>query len=471
MFVLQFEKEETASCSSVQTPQSEKSDLPFEKEPETTGSTAIDSSSKEDTAKRKSRTVHIDVYCTGSDEDADDSSYSDSSESSDHIKDKLQTVFESDQVKVTHSRAPDNRLPRGFQDDKAFLKRSAESKCESFKLGPMRMPSLASSKGYETDDVLSSLYPSQFSSCSAIRDLDSVPWSAASSCAGIGQDYDSAAATSWKDTFSDIESLMNSKASLTPCDSFEYANSSDRERIEKLEKLWGDMENRGNEVKSKSWRSPQVERRQLLQNRKMKEFIDKHQVGWSSPDESQQESDDSGELGWSFVSNDDNSRPVRRDSTIRRTSKDKTIGDTKAIPPPVEIEDRGCMSDGAPPPSRGYRENVAQPFSGTSTPPSLDKIESRVTSPFTLPQGERTEHLLKASRFGAIVGAFRKPGHHVGPAKNPSCSCEHCRRFFEDDGPRGRSRSLGAIERGPGPWFGRNKDIISKAPRNSNDFS
>lgn len=455
-------REEIPSVSSAQSSTHEKSNFQGLEE-------AADSSGKDDPSKRKSRTVHIDVYCTGSEEEADDSSYSDSSDSSGQEKKENKfTVFESDAVKVTHSRAQENRLPRGLQDDKAFLKRSAESQCESFKQGPMRMPSLASSKGYETDDVLSSLYPSQFSSYSAIRDLDSAPWSAASSCAGIGQDpYDSAAATSWKDTFSDIESLLNSRASLTPCDSFEYANSSDRERINKLEKSWGEGED-AQEKKSKTWRSPQVERRQLLQHRKMKEFLDKHQVGWSSP-ESHQDSDDSAEIGWSFVSPDDNSRGVRRDSTVRRASKEQTILDDGLKKPASskEPEDRGCMSDGASHPSVHSLRKGINLFGNNSSSPSQERVESRVTSPFTLPQGEKTDHLLKASRFGAIVGAFRKPGHHVGPAKNPSCACEHCRRFFEEDGPRGRSRSVGDMERRPGPWIRRAKDIISRAPQNS----
>lgn len=446
-----------------------KSNIPTEKD------CAGDSSGKDESAgKRKSRTVHIDVYCTGSEEEEEDdeeeeTSYTDSSDSSNETGGgKPRTVFENDKVRVTHSRAEETQLPRGLRDDKAFFNQSGERRSESFEQSPMRMPSLASSKGYETDDVLSSLYPSQFSSYSAIRDLDSAPWSAASSYAGLppGPDsYDSAAATSWKDTFSDIESLINSRTGLTPCDSFEYANSSDRERINELEKSWGGEEPR--EAQSKTWRSPQIERRQLLQHRKMKEFLDKHQTRSSSP-ESAPESDDSAELGWSFVSSDENPRAVRRNSIVRRTSKENIAPlDDDRMPATRDSEDRGCFSDTtAPPPSSTIRERIG-PFGARSSSPVLDKVESRVTSPFTTPQGETTDHLALASRFGAIVGGFRKPGHHVGPSKNPSCSCEHCRRFFEEDGPRGRSRSLGEIERRPGAWIRKAKDIISPAPRNS----
>lgn len=435
-----------------------------------------DSSEREDeSAKRKSRTVHIDVYCTGSDDDVDDSNDAGSSSSENKV-DTPTTVFENDDVKITHCRAKDDdALPRGFQDDKAFLKRASERNSDSFRNAPMRMPSLASTKGYESDDVLSSLYPSQFSSYSALRDLDSAAWSVASSSAAIPHDgYDSTSATSWKDTFSDIESLINSRTSLTPCDSFEYANTSDRERIEKMEAAWAQSEK---EERTKTWRSPQIERRHLLQNRKMKEYLEKHQIGWSSG-ESGAETDDSDGVAWSFVSSDEHSRVVKRESTVRRMDKE-TMEPDEAVPSssinPASARkllrkdqlERACYSDSASH-SRALRDQIG-PFGSESSSPLPSKVESRVTSPFTTPQGEKTDHILKASVFGTVVGAFRKPGHHVGPSKNPSCSCEHCRRFFEEDGPRGRSRSLGDLERRPGLWFQKRNDIVSPAPTGSNN--
>lgn len=58
--------------------------------------------------------------------------------------------------------------------------------------------------------------------------------------------------------------------------------------------------------------------------------------------------------------------------------------------------------------------------------------------------GYTREHLLRAKKFGAVVGALRKPGHHVGPAKNPDCMCEHCKRFVaEREQMRGRALSMG----------------------------
>ncbi|XP_076248991.1 uncharacterized protein LOC143188538 [Calliopsis andreniformis] len=411
-----------------------------------------DSSTQDDSTKRKSRTVHIDVYCTGSDDDENSDS------STDNERDTPLTVFENPDVKVIHTQVAGNILPRGFQDDKAFLKRATERRCDSFRHAPMRMPSLASSKGYDSDDVLSSLYPSQYSSYSALRDIDSTPWSAASSNTGFPFDYDSTIATSSKDTFSDIESLINSKTDLTPCDSFEYASSSDRERIRRMEEVW----DRSEKERSKQWRSPQIERKYWLQKRKMRESIEKHEAGWSSAD-SGEDSDESGTVGWSFVSSEESQRIVRKSSTVRRASKstteytEKDTSNVKENEPSrnsrTDRSDFGARSDQIYQPT-ALREQIGS-FGSKSPSPLPSKVPSRVTSPFMTPQGERTDHILKASIFGAVVNAFRKPGHHIGPSKNPSCSCEHCRRYFEELNSRERSSSISEFERLTGIRFQR----------------
>ena len=45
--------------------------------------------------------------------------------------------------------------------------------------------------------------------------------------------------------------------------------------------------------------------------------------------------------------------------------------------------------------------------------------------------GYSSEYLHKAKVFGEVV-ASRKPGHHVGPTKNPNCSCECCQRWLAE---------------------------------------
>lgn len=351
------------------------------------------------------------------------------------------TVFENEDVRITHTQA--TNLPRGLQDENAFLKRSAERRCASFRNAPMRMPSLASSKGYDSDEVLSSLYPSRFSSYSGIRDLDSAPWSsAASSSTAIS--YDSATMTSSKDTFSDIESLLNSRSGLTPCDSFEYANSVDRDRIRRL-----DLSAKIDKEKSRIWRSPQVERKHLLQNKKMREYFEKHEIGWSSGDSTDESDESGGAVGWSFVPGDDKSRLIKKDSAVRRASKgqieESNVTDLGSAA--REERSQSAVSDYVPY-SNVLRDRIG-PFGSKSPSPLPSTIPSRVTSPFAAPYGERTDHIIKASVFGAVVNAFRKPGHHIGPSKNPSCSCDHCRKYFEEEA-RGRSSSLSELERHPG---------------------
>ena len=350
--------------------------------------------------------MHIDVYCTGTDDDLNESS-TDSSSSKDDLEESS-LIFANKDIRVTHKEISNNSiLPRGFQDDKAFLKRAAERRCESFKHAPMRMPSIASSKGYESDDVLSSLYPSRFSSYSALDAYDSC-------------------ATSWKDTVSDIESLINSRTSLTPCDSFEYTESSDREKIRKVENFRSKTKVQDT---NKTWKSPQTERKHLIQNKKMLDYMEKHRVGWSS-EESVTESEGSDEVAWSFLSSYD------QRSTIKKTKQFPALAnvvihaksETRSPSPSLaKIESRSVSP---------IRSRVTSSTSRLSSP-----FNSRVTSPLMTPQGEKTDHIVKASRYGKVITAFKKPGHHIGPAKNPSCCCDHCRRYFEDRS-RDQSRSF-----------------------------
>ncbi|XP_078042900.1 uncharacterized protein LOC144473152 [Augochlora pura] len=418
-----------------------------------------DSSAKDDSSRRKSRTVHIDVYCTGTEDD-------DNSETSDNDRDTPSTVFENPDVRVTHTQVPSTVLPRGFQDDKAFLKRATERKCDSFRHAPMRMPSIASSKGYDSDDMFSSLYPSQFSSYSALRDLDSVPWSAASSNVGFPFEYDSAAATSCKDTFSDIESLVASKSGLTPCDSFEYASTSDRERIRRMEETWAKSEEKRRLITSQKY---------LSQGKKMKDYMEKREAGWSSAD-SGEESDESGTVGWSFVSSEESQRMIKRADNIRRNSKEIAGGLESSIAPamkedePSRKQSQQDLSDsttrsGSIPQPYSFRDQV-KTFESKSPSPLPSKMPSRVTSPFMTPQGERTDHIIKASIFGRVVNAFRKPGHHIGPSKNPNCSCDHCRRYFEELNSKDRSGSISEFERQTGFRLQNEKKIVRPIPKN-----
>lgn len=63
-----------------------------------------------------------------------------------------------------------------------------------------------------------------------------------------------------------------------------------------------------------------------------------------------------------------------------------------------------------------------------------------------------TELLVRAQMFGKTLGggSVRKLGHHIGPVRNPTCTCEHCTEYFS--GKRSRTRSVGDVPDGRINW-------------------
>lgn len=52
------------------------------------------------------------------------------------------------------------------------------------------------------------------------------------------------------------------------------------------------------------------------------------------------------------------------------------------------------------------------------------------------------DHFKLAEKFGSVVKTMRKPGHHVGPVRNPTCLCETCKRWIlERDQVQSRERA------------------------------
>ena len=384
-------------------------------------------SAQDDSSEKRKRTVHIDVYCTGSDDEANEDEASECSSEAGSPRDL--PVFENEHVRVVHTAGKGSTLPRGFTDELAFLRREPAPRPG---LAPTRMASLASSRGYESDDVLSSLYPSRFSSYSRLRDVES------SSSVGLADE--SASVASWRDALSDAESPRASKPGLAPCDSFDYADSLDRERIRRLNAVCA--RRAAQAAKRAATRGSRAERNEP---RPRPEAVSapRRRAAWSSRSSSSESSDSGGELvGWSFVSSEDNESVVRGrlalptlDGATSVLARSGGVGEL----PRLELLGQ------AKPPTTTPRDRIGT-FGSVSPSPPPSKLHSRVTSPFTTPQGEKTEHIVKASRFGRVVDTLRKPGHHVGPAKNPACSCEHCRRHFEDSARR-RSRSLDPVGR------------------------
>lgn len=53
------------------------------------------------------------------------------------------------------------------------------------------------------------------------------------------------------------------------------------------------------------------------------------------------------------------------------------------------------------------------------------------------------DHLALARKFGNVVKTMKKPGHHVGPVRNPTCLCETCKRWtLEREQVQGRGRAF-----------------------------
>lgn len=344
---------------------------------------------KEREEKKPPRTVHIDVYCTGSDEADESDSLTSDEEPAPH------TVYENNEVKVTHRRAGKNEIP---------IRRKRKI------LNP---PAINLPRKSEED--LSSQYPSVESSrATLLESFGSLP----TISSGILRSDDTIA-TSWKDT-ENLSLLEGSGVSLTQSDSFEYADSLDKHRIKQLENKLSE---------SKSWKSPQTERKSLLREKIFNDYLESHLRSFplwkqtSSQDSSDSDESHESEVGWTFIHSDDKITP--------KESNDKT---------PVKRGDSGSLSDSTPSTIYRYkRRDVLGPFGVKPPSPPPTKLENTVTSPV------RTECSAKAQLFGPIVGTLRKPGHHVGPAKNPDCTCKSCSLYFAENRGRGRARSVGDV--------------------------
>ncbi|KAH1008541.1 hypothetical protein HUJ05_009087 [Dendroctonus ponderosae] len=438
--------------------------------------------SKSSDPLKKPRTVHIDVYCTGTEMESNASS--ESSDEGSKSASTPQTVFENDKMRVTHRKADERDLP-------FYLKKAADFHQEvPFSMGRPLETHTSMEKEESDDENSSTAYPSKLSSYSNIGDfsasVSSVPrsWTSysLSSCA-IPEDYDSVANTSWKDTFSDIDSLMMSRssiaptesldfvprrrleaaqsideapeferknlldtssvASVQPSDSFEYADSEDRLRIRQMEEMW---KNRGS---SKSLKSPLSERKLQIQQERMREYIENKMRAknkWDSKDSDSNDSDDSGK-GWTFIKGDvaPLPKPARQKSPVNalpNTVRDAFIRSVKSCEPvPVEAkrpkeparEDQGSLSDSSPTSQSPSAITLRQRLSG----------DPNLRSPFMIVPGIYTEPRSIARKFGTVVSVMKKPGHHVGPAKNPDCLCEHCQSYWHSVGGRNRTRSVG----------------------------
>lgn len=306
----------------------------------------------------KRKTVHIDVYCTASDSDTN------SSTSSFDTDDELYTVLKSEKQNIYHRRAGNTELPLSIKKD---------------------IPSIIQRNESFSDDY-STCYPSRVSSSSTIRDFEQNPsiLPSFSTLSSAGFHFDTTAEVSCRSSCSDMENIIQKYERLPYSDSFEYADSSDRERIKKMEQMWNDY--------GKLWRSPQVERnKQLEQQKKIQEYIDNK-----------------------FKCNMENDCSDLSEN-VKYTSDEEKLKEVKLKRGSTLTSNRRLKID---------TQNIPD--------------DSEPTSQVVQPQSNIT----RAAKYGPVRGLIKKPGHHVGPAKNPDCTCAHCTEFFNKGAYRNRAHSL-----------------------------
>ncbi|XP_014261636.1 uncharacterized protein LOC106673831 [Cimex lectularius] len=323
------------------------------------------------------RTVHIDVYCTGSDSESSSSSEEDTISTP-------QTVFESSNMKVLHTRANGNQVPHALQRQKRQI------------LSNSNVNTIFSPTGSQSN--FSTAYPSPRSSLVSGFDNFSIP-SESTISSRMSVENSSSVTTSWKDT--DIEST---RASLKENDSFEYDNSLDKLRIKQKEKIWGEQANTG------------LKKGTGFKNRSPPITVRDDEDSSSSTS-----SDESDGLAWSFgrYADLEAKQGLKREDTVRRANSQSSEVSVVGKQPTC-LRKSGSLSDSEISPS-GKKS-----YKNSGKPPPI-----------------KYEHWSKAQKFGPVVGSLKKPGHHVGPSKNPDCSCDTCRYFFEHICYRNRTRSLG----------------------------
>ncbi|XP_030564113.1 uncharacterized protein LOC115764937 [Drosophila novamexicana] len=487
--------------------------------------------------EKKPRTVHIDVYCTGSEEDEEQADAEASSSDSDNNKEHHmydldsnstpQTVLDNEQMLLRHQRISGAALPRRLaqksplpsakqQQQQKLNLGHAITKCSTVEevseskqllfrkhIGDQRAAKLANLRQkymrQPSDETQSSgAYPNSSRSTMA---RDATCSSVSSVLAGDCVD------TSWKDTDEVDTSGHAAFAALTKSDSFDYENSLDRVRIRQMERLWS----RQHSAEQLPQHHQQQQQQQVQAMPPGSTSPHPHPLTTITEVHSQRGSfQRSGTLpsesdGFSESNLGYNTYPGRQLQQLSHTARNRPgflqfFGPPASPEPPQSApviaapaaaaamdpfrrlhpgyrwksEARDNLSVQAAPGSPSSERSSPQLLSTASTvlrcgseaPPSTTSAttfgHSVAPSPLparrfqisrdspslasetsTVVSGYTHEHLEKARRFGNVV-AMRKPGHHVGPTKNPNCQCESCQRWLaERFRLRGRAFSLG----------------------------
>ncbi|XP_017027268.1 uncharacterized protein [Drosophila kikkawai] len=492
--------------------------------------------------EKKPRTVHIDVYCTGSEEEeeemADDERQASSSSSDSDLAGSKrydldsnstpQTVLDNEQMLLRHQRISGGAMPRrlaqspntqsgsGSQNQQqkdqlnlghAITKCStAEEVSESKQLlfrkhiGDQRAAKLANLRQkymrQPSDETSSSTYPNS-SRSTMPRDATCSSISSVMGGGGGGDGMDS----SWKET-DEVDTPIISFG-LTKSDSFDYENSLDRLRISQMERLWSRQHSLDQSPAHTHLGAPAPHPLQTITE--VQSQRNSFQRSDTIPSESDGFSD-----GFNTYPGRQIQSHLQQNSHFPRNrpgflqffgpnNSGPSSGPTPPATAPVQpaaaattdpfrllhpsyrwkSEARDNLSvqvaaSGSPSSERSSPQLLSAATTvlrcGSEAPPSTTSASTFGTTvaaptPSPLPvrrfeisrdspslasetstslSGYTHEHLEKARRFGNVVASSRKPGHHVGPTKNPSCQCESCQRWMAERFQlRGRAFSLG----------------------------
>lgn len=468
--------------------------------------------------EKKPRTVHIDVYCTGSEEDEDDrqaDADASSSSSSEHLYEvdsnsTPQTVLDNEQMLLRHQRISSTALPRRLAQKSPLPSAKQEqlqlghgiTKCSTAEeiveskqmlfrqhIGDQRAVKLANLRQkymrQPSDETQSSSYPN---SSRSTMPRDATCSSVSSVLAGDCVD------SSWKDTDELDTPNLPPFATISKSDSFDYENSLDRVRIRQMERLWSRQHSMDQPTTCPpTSTSPHPQLTTITE-------VQTQRGAFQRSDTLPSESDAFSETNMGFSTYP--GRQVHQMLHLQRNrpgflqffgppaspEPPQTAPVTATIPGATVIdpfkrlhpgyrwksEARDNLSVQAAPGSPSSERSSPQLLSAASTvvrcgseaPPSTTsattfgttvaaspllprRFEISRDSPSvasetsTVVSGYTHEHLEKARRFGNVV-VMRKPGHHVGPTKNPNCHCESCQRWLAERFQlRGRAFSLG----------------------------
>ncbi|XP_063702491.1 uncharacterized protein LOC134832407 [Culicoides brevitarsis] len=384
--------------------------------------------------KKPPRTVHIDVYCTAS--DAEDTSGGNSpskvmSPTCDNQSNATpQTVFESEEMKLRQRFVAGKELPR---------KLASTPTNSSGNLFPLKK----SSTKDEIDESKQMLFNKYLGDQAQIRKFNAMksrmnPFRRDISDDAISSNYPNSSLSTFRDaTCSSVSSFLQQSVSieevepesypasrnslLYPSDSFEYANSEDKLRIKIMDQnVWAS--------KTSQFNSPEVERKFLYEQKKMQDsYLKRKRMGMTQKSHSDSEENSEEDALQEFVFEKFNKMKNASSRSLDISNTD-SVDTVKCCQP--EKTATGDL------PKAGSKDVVTS--SGRNSRASTLKS-------FT-PDIYSDDYLSRAKNFGRLIGGLRKPGHHIGPVRNPECLCDHCRQWMaEREQYRTRAQSVGEL--------------------------